>query len=535
MQALSRALSKAEQAAAYGAMRGVKLALRLDHPVCRAATIRGIRDHIGYAKSPEITALCTGKKGHENPDFARARNARLIMSNIIPKPEELAIEGELSSADPDKTRVPYCIWHPEFAMEETYRSLVAAYPSMRYQVGRACAAAGMDKLYAELDLLPDVTIAEEARESKTQGGSIIYDKIMSAPCRYAIMNDYERSINMSDPAGPAFLNGDTNVLRTLEYRPVSGLSIQEQDGVDLYNDNPMPCIIETGYILLNSGEGGPYPTLSNDELKLLYTPLPLDLPTVNKTLLIQMAAYNGDVDRYSRLVRRALYMSNAEHLCVLRGILHSPMFARFWALQLADDSRLARRMCGCHYKETQRAISARRIMSNDCSEFENGWDTSKPMPMLLWWPQKPAPMTLCDLYEAAPPMREAAVVACIMCDYEDFFEKLAHSPPTDTIYLAARTSSNPVYMARVLEQAEQAGVDVVSKYRREGIPDVFDPASCIVEDLEPSEEGYVSGGRPDGIRVTGGDQSYCDREVLNLDCLHKLIWHLPLEPGEERF
>ncbi|CBF71445.1 hypothetical protein AN6781.2 [Aspergillus nidulans FGSC A4] len=36
------------------------------------------------------------------------------------------------------------------------------YPSMRYQVGRACAAAGYFDLYKELDLLPDVSIAEEA-------------------------------------------------------------------------------------------------------------------------------------------------------------------------------------------------------------------------------------------------------------------------------------------------------------------------------------------------------------------------------------
>lgn len=41
---------------------------------------------------------------------------------------------------------------------------------MRYQVGRACAAAGYVDLYQELSLLPDVFMAEEAHESGTEGG-----------------------------------------------------------------------------------------------------------------------------------------------------------------------------------------------------------------------------------------------------------------------------------------------------------------------------------------------------------------------------
>jgi hypothetical protein len=44
---------------------------------------------------------------------------------------------------------------------------------MRYQVGRACAAAGYFDLYKELDLLPDVSIAEEAPGGNTEGGNQI--------------------------------------------------------------------------------------------------------------------------------------------------------------------------------------------------------------------------------------------------------------------------------------------------------------------------------------------------------------------------
>ncbi|KAF9884542.1 hypothetical protein FE257_001487 [Aspergillus nanangensis] len=51
--------------------------------------------------------------------------------------------------------------------EKTLSNLVEEYPEkklLRYAVGRACAAGGYTTLYHELELLPDVAIAEEARQ-----------------------------------------------------------------------------------------------------------------------------------------------------------------------------------------------------------------------------------------------------------------------------------------------------------------------------------------------------------------------------------
>jgi hypothetical protein len=54
---------------------------------------------------------------------------------------------------------------------------------------------GYLSLFLELDLLPDVSIAEEAREAATgsgagsEGSSAIFEHIMSQPVRYAVMND----------------------------------------------------------------------------------------------------------------------------------------------------------------------------------------------------------------------------------------------------------------------------------------------------------------------------------------------------------
>lgn len=106
----------------------------------------------------------------------------------------------------DPNSIPNCIWYPEVATQDTYRQLVRKYPKMRYHVGRACAVAGYTELYRELGLLPDVFIAEEARECSNDN---IFEDIMGAPARYAVMDDYTRTVNLVNPKLGAFLNGDT--------------------------------------------------------------------------------------------------------------------------------------------------------------------------------------------------------------------------------------------------------------------------------------------------------------------------------------
>jgi len=94
------------------------------------------------------------------------------MSDIIP---------EMKEAD----EFPYCIWYPDVASEDTYRQLVERYPQLRYLVGRACAVAGYTQLYHELDLLPEVSIAEEAREN---GATAVFNHIMASTTKYAVLN-----------------------------------------------------------------------------------------------------------------------------------------------------------------------------------------------------------------------------------------------------------------------------------------------------------------------------------------------------------
>ena len=68
-----------------------------------------------------------------------------------------------------------------------------------------------------------------------------------------------------------------------------------------------------------------------DVTLLLSAPLPVDLPTVDKDLLILMAAYYGDIDRYVRLQREKLLTK--EISCCVRGIYHNTLFAIWWSRQ----------------------------------------------------------------------------------------------------------------------------------------------------------------------------------------------------------
>lgn len=66
-------------------------------------------------------------------------------------------------------------------------------------------------MYLEPDLLPDVSIAEEARGSGNEGSTTILKHIMSQPTRYVVMDGYKRTVNLTNPRASTCLNGDTAI------------------------------------------------------------------------------------------------------------------------------------------------------------------------------------------------------------------------------------------------------------------------------------------------------------------------------------
>ncbi|KAJ5412945.1 hypothetical protein N7465_005250 [Penicillium sp. CMV-2018d] len=443
------------------AMEGKRVPENLESFWHRRATIRGLRTSLEFAMSTAVMKLCSAD---DIPEFSRARNARLIMSNMIPDLDNPVFQ-------------PYCIWYPDFADEDTYREVARQCPSMRYQVGRACAAAGYTALYKKLDLLPDTSIAEEARESKE--GAEIYQIIMSEPQRYAVMNDFTRSIDLEGPRTPAFLSGDMKPRWRLDQRvpPPENLPYTTPDDIDIEED---------GFIGIEKMElDDSHFELGPEGAKLLWMPLPPDLPILEKDVLTQMAAYDGNVDRYVRLMHPRRLRTDYELYSILRGIHHNTMFARWWADQietnpgriilpgvpLASDN-------GRECDMIRTAINARRVMTNDIAGFSND---SKCLPWMIWWPLKPHQNTLRSLASKCSYMLPQIAITCVLCDYQSLYERI-NPTPRKSLLEVARRSENPFYLQDLEKRATEQGLEW------EYLGPIDGTGATLVADLEPTTD-----------------------------------------------
>ncbi|KAL4811086.1 hypothetical protein BDV18DRAFT_5120 [Aspergillus unguis] len=393
------AISKFDPEDCENAIHGRRVPATLGDPVHRYCAIRGIRYHHGFAQ--ELRGVL--------PEFTRALNARDIMSGIIP-----------TISDPEE--MPYCIWHPDVPSEDTLQALVQRYPEMLYHAARACAVAGYIDLYKELDPLPEVHVAEEAgyasAHKNNQGSREIYQLILSQPIKYSIMNDYERTFDISSRRVSP-LNGDTAVCSSLEAR--TKYTYPEWDG-NVPKKRPWEVL---HYFNITEDWGVDdhdcnAPKTPDDDFLLLYSPLPTDLPLVNKDSLIAIAAYTGDIDRYARLRRPRRI--NAELGLVIRGIYHNPFFAKWWSSQIPESEDTLIR----------RAINARRIMSNDIS-----WVTpdTEALPRMIYHPDFAKATIYETLARIEPRMYRSCLQACIAAGYDEAWDRLILDPPEEIEYL----------------------------------------------------------------------------------------------------
>lgn len=452
---------------ARDALRGVSVPVALGRRATRLCVIRGIRHHPAFARSPEAQALRAW------PEFARALNARAIMSDCIP---DMAGDGD---------DVPYCIWHPVTAAEDTYRELARRYPRMAYQVARACAVAGYAALYRELreagSVLPDVAVAEEARAC---GSGEIYEAVMGEPVKYRVMDDYSRSI-LNDPQ-PSGLNGDTAVRPMLEVKQAlttpSGyeerLFSDDSDDDDI--DDMFDMFAQPGFEdatfditedLCIDELASPEPTFGPADLAMaayLAKPLPPDLPAGNKNVLILAAAYSGNMDRYARL--RRPQMVYGEAACVARGIYHNPFFATWWwatAMESQVEPLLPREPRR-HAAWVARAVHARMIMNNDLSRLTPEVPREH-LPYLIWYPAVATRSTYREVARRCPSMRASVLRAAIYTRDRVLFDEFVDAVEPDPFLLGEAQAhdqdveedapSPPSYFTRrLLERAEQLGL-----------------------------------------------------------------------------
>ncbi|KAM7182802.1 hypothetical protein V8F33_014009 [Rhypophila sp. PSN 637] len=443
-----------ERDACIAAMQGLRVPHELGSPLMQYCLIRGMRYHEGFGEELRLA----------KPAFSRAWNARCIMSNTIP-----------DITDPK--HIPYCIWHPNVADETTYRTLAQRYPQMRYQLARACAVAGYTNLYHELDILPEINVAEEARDN---GHLTIFNEIMSAPVRYAIMNDYNRTVNLEDPRAGACLNGDTAVRSSLDnkkkiemprayniYQDFDWDDYSGSDADDLSFEHRIKPgffnITEDGNIDTYDGYSGPRNSRPDLISPLLYSPLPTDLPAGNKDVLLLMGAYNGDIDRYVRL-RRPKPIDGQFH-CIMRGIFHNTMFAKYWAYRLHScthipNAELYLHLDGLHtHGFINKAITARYIMNNNLCRIP----TSRHMypselPYTIFYPGLPDSETLRELVRRQSAAKPQAAKACIIGGYWELFEEL--DPEPDVALINAAREAGSVHFTKWLQdKIDKAGPD----------------------------------------------------------------------------
>ncbi|KAF7167830.1 hypothetical protein CNMCM6106_003246 [Aspergillus hiratsukae] len=417
---------------ARDALRGKDVPVALGRRVTRLCVIRGIRYHEEFAEHPDLEQL-----RRYVPEVSRALNARAIMSNKIP-------------SMPEARDRPYCIWHPQVALQDTYRKLWQQYPDMSYQIARACAVANYVELYLEMDLLPDVSIAEEARAS---GSMDIYEAIMRNPVRYRIMNDYTREITLQNPK-PACLNDDTAVVSTLDIkqgiRKPRGEEIEpiiegSQDADDMFDDEmdyliPFPGFDEKMFNItedMNVGQQGPF----DPDGSLLWE------------------------HRYARL--RRPHMIEGEPGSLVRGIYHNSMFALWCRTQTIPNWPAS--------LHVTRAIHARMIMNNDLSRIIN-LDMRQPykdfladMPYLIWFPNTAYHNTYKTLASTVAEMRPSVLHAAVYTEDKDLFDWMLDDlgvAPTRPAFQEARVRNRgnaPSYFVHRLEaRSQELGIDLAA-------------------------------------------------------------------------
>ncbi|KAJ5810098.1 uncharacterized protein N7503_002316 [Penicillium pulvis] len=494
---MPRRKAKYDEEACKDAVHGSRIPKDLSEPCHRLCTIRGIRHHYGFAK--QLRGI---------PEFTRALNARDFMSGIIP-----------TISQPDE--IPYCIWYPEVPTGETLRALVQRYPDMLYHAARACAVAGYIDLYKELDPLPEVHIAEEAGYASMQkdstGSRHIYQHILSQPVKFEIMNDYTRTVDVAGRRA-AFLNGDTAVYSSLTarrkyYSPKGWFSIRYRKPWDTYCSDPHYFNITEDWGI--DDHDCDAPEAPEDYVPLVYSPLPADLPLINKDKLIHVAAYNGDIDRYARLRRPQML----EH--------EGP-----W-----------------------RAINARRIMSNDLSWLSPD-NPGAVYPDLIWYPELAHSSTYEKLAHKRPGMFDMCLRACIVANKDHTWDSLLRDAfdickstgddePKDPklwwlskyadrgLWKEAGASSNKHYqddnLAAVPDAAQkfQRGYDWWRDYHTAG--DLYFPdRDMLVQLFDPVHAGSTDGPY-DGMGCGIGD---VDLALFLGDAISRETWKKEIEDEE---
>ncbi|PNP73493.1 hypothetical protein FNYG_13223 [Fusarium nygamai] len=305
------------------------------------------------------------------------------------------------------------------------------------------------------------------------------------------MEDCKHTIELMDYVCPAYLNGNTEVRWRLTAR--QGITRR-------FNDDPLPCIEEDMHLGLEDQEVDErHGKLNDDEAKLLYSPLPRDLPTVKKTLLTQMAAHDGSIERYAQLANSGRNLTQLDQDCIKNDAIYARSSPYVW--------------------DIQRAIMARRIMLNDSSALEDGWPPGVPMRYIIWWPLQPQPDMLSLLAMKVPEMKRQCAAAAIVCDYENVYKSLDPEPSWHLWKVASEFAANPFYREDQKRRGREKDVDVENDAFMESYySELMQTRECTV--FEEGGKKIADSVEKHEVRTN----KYGSVEVLNTSAVQLRIW-----------
>lgn len=216
-------------------------------------------------------------------------NTLNIMSNRIPDMRALTT-----------SRIAYRI--P--ASQATFQELLQRCSQMAYFVGRVCAIAGDTDMYRERDLHPE---GYNAEESYDDGGLTVINALISQPIKYRVLNATKGLLIMelrvswlsrlTHASGSCLIHS-----RASSVQPAAKFSTI-RTLVSIYVSSILPGISVDAYICV------PWNVDQEIVLLLLYSPLPADLTTIQRDIIVSAAAYCGDFG----------------------GICYSASFASWWS------------------------------------------------------------------------------------------------------------------------------------------------------------------------------------------------------------
>ena len=180
-----------------------------------------------------------------------------------------------------------------------------------------------------------------------------------------------------------------------------------------------------------------------DIMHLLSELLPLNLPTVEKDLLILMAAYYGNIERYVKLRRPTMILWELN--CCVHGIYHNTMIAIWWSKQEPAN----------HDRAIEQAIKAGFVM-NDVLAPITAEDDANSLPTLISHPKVATEATYHALAKYKPAMVPYMLEACIMGRMYGLFYRTSKECERTRLSESRQAKNHGSMVSRCNEQTHEA-------------------------------------------------------------------------------